>query len=186
MWTKETRRWLERAVPRLFGHSSRQRKRSLLADVALGALAGGIGKLAMSAVCGAVRRLERQDQVRFENALRNGADPATRLALKLAKSVGAELSSESACKVGTALGWGGAFGEGALYGLVRHFAPRVSAGMGLLFGTLSWALFNEGLPAAFALSPPWRRLPWVTHARGLAGHLAYGAAIEGTRRTFLS
>jgi hypothetical protein len=186
MTKKEASRWLLAQAPWFLRRSRRRPRRSLIADVALGALAGGIGKLAMDVVCGAVERLERRDQVLFEKVLRDGADPATRLALKLAQGVGAELSLESACKVGTALGWGGAFGEGALYGLVRHFTPRVSLGMGLLFGALSWALFNEGLPSAFALAPPLRKLPWVAHARGLAGHLAYGAATEGMRRTLLS
>jgi hypothetical protein len=145
-----------------------------------------VGKLAMAAVCGAVKRLERRDQVLFERVLRDGAEPATRLALKLAQGIGADLSPAGACKVGSALGWGGALGEGALYGLLRHFAPRVSLGAGLLFGSLSWALFHEGLPALLTLSPPLGKLPWVTHARGLASHLAYGAATEGMRRTLLS
>jgi hypothetical protein len=186
MWKKEARRWFNREVPRLFGRAARRKKRSLLADVALGALAGGIGKLAMTAACGAVRRLERRDQVLFERVLRDGVEPAARLARKVAAGFGTELSPEGTRRLGVAFEWGGALGQGALYGLVRHYAPRVSLGVGLLFGTLSWALFNEGLPAAFKLSPPFGRLPWVAHARGLAGHLAYGAATEGTCRKFLS
>jgi hypothetical protein len=53
----------------------------------------------------------------------------------------------------------------------------VSSGVlgGLAFGTAFYLLMDEGAVYALGLTPGPTKFPWQTHARGLAGHLAFGA-----------
>lgn len=51
---------------------------------------------------------------------------------------------------------------------------------GLGVGAAFWALMDEGAVYALGLAPgPWN-FPWQTHARGLAGHLVFGAVTDST------
>ncbi|HEY9448575.1 MAG TPA: hypothetical protein VIQ60_02440 [Gemmatimonadaceae bacterium] len=68
---------------------------------------------------------------------------------------------------------------GAAYALQRDRVPSAAAGRGVLFGTAFFLLIDEGLVYALWLTPGPREVPWQSHARGLAGHLVYGAAAEG-------
>ena len=52
----------------------------------------------------------------------------------------------------------------------------------MLYGTLVWLMADEiGLPLT-RLAPTPRETPLRLHAYALAGHLAYGLALEQTRR----
>ena len=76
-----------------------------------------------------------------------------------------------------AIHWALGIGTGALYGALRSRAPILGLGRGLVFGTAFWLVVDELAIPALGLTPDPRALPWQSRARGLAGHLAYGAAL---------
>lgn len=58
--------------------------------------------------------------------------------------------------------------------------PAAGVAGGLGFGAAFWALMDEGAVYALGLTPgPWN-FPWQAHARGLAGHLVFGAVTDST------
>ena len=86
-----------------------------------------------------------------------------------------------------------AFGAtaGAAYAAALTTAPppvarALRSGHGLLYGTLVWLLADEiGIPLT-GLAPPPRRTSPRMHAYALAGHFAYGVALESVRRLITS
>jgi uncharacterized membrane protein YagU involved in acid resistance len=67
-----------------------------------------------------------------------------------------------------------------LYGALRSRFESASLARGLAFGTTFWLLMDEGAVYALGLTPGPRAFPWQTHARGLAGHLTFGAVADAT------
>ena len=89
--------------------------------------------------------------------------------------------------VGSAIHFAFGAGAGAAYGMAIALAPpRVSrvltSGRGLTYGALVWLLADEvGVPLA-GIAPPPHRTPARLHAYALAGHFAYGLALDAVRR----
>ena len=78
--------------------------------------------------------------------------------------------------------FGGAVG--LCYALVRDAAPLIRAAHGTAYGTLVWAVADEGVMPALALSRGPRHLPTGVHAFALIGHWVYGVTLEEVvRRT---
>jgi len=150
----------------------------VLADACKGGLAGiGAGWL-MDAVTSVM--YDREDPVarsREEDA-RGGKHAYEIAAQKAARLFGRQLDDEQARRAGAKIhGWLG-FGMGALYGVLRRRVPGLRLGDGLLFGVAFFLLVDELANTALRLTPGPRAFPWQTHARGLAGHVAYGVATE--------
>jgi hypothetical protein len=143
-----------------------------IGNVVLGAAAGAAATWVMGKATAAL--LEREDpmaRVREEMA-RGGETTYAIVAGKLGEWVGADWDAEQREQVGLALHYGLGATGGAVYGALR---PR-SIGSGLALGLALFAAVDEGVSALAGLPPRW--FPWQTHARGLAGHLVYGAATE--------
>ena len=71
---------------------------------------------------------------------------------------------------------------GALYGVLRHRVNGLDKGRGLLYGFGLFILMDELIAPLAGLSSGPAAYPWQAHARGLAGHLAVGAATDTTVR----
>ena len=71
---------------------------------------------------------------------------------------------------------GVSIGGGVLYSVLR--VPAVRAGRGLAYGTAFWLVVDEGLTPLLGFAPGPLAFPWQTHARGLLGHLVFGAAAD--------
>lgn len=84
--------------------------------------------------------------------------------------------------LGTGAHYGFGAALGAVYGLAAHRTPGLRAGCGLLYGSLVWAVADEGAMPALGLSRGPRELPIGVHLYALAGHWVYGATLEGTMR----
>lgn len=69
---------------------------------------------------------------------------------------------------------------GVLYALARRRIARAHSGQGLVFGLAFWLLFDEIMTVAAGLARPPQEYPCQAHARGLAGHVAYGIAADTT------
>ena len=181
--------------------------RSLAAGAIAGALGGLAGTAAMAA-CDAVwsmvddthgsatqrRRLRRSGVGRrqfpqSEPRSHEGHDtPSEYLARKL-PWVDEGTVAERA--VGSAIHFAFGATAGAAYGAAvasapPHVARLVRSGHGLTYGTLVWLLADEiGIPFVGLGPPPHRSSPRM-HAYALAGHFAYGIALETVRRLVTS
>src|SRR5205085_6470262 len=113
-----------------------------------------------------------------EDEARGGRTAYETAAQKAAGLAGAELSKEQRESYGTAIHWALGIGAGAAYGVLRDRLPDAGLARGLLFGAAFWLLVDECANAALGLTPGPTEFPWQTHARGLAGHLAFGATAD--------
>jgi hypothetical protein len=132
----------------------------------------------MGRVTGFLYAREALPARRAEDAVRGGKVSYEVAAEKAAALFGVRLGKRRRARVGKAFSWALALGAGALYGVVRPRVKAASLGAGLLFGTVFFLVMDEGVNAAFGFTAGPRAFPWQAHARGLAGHLAYGAAAD--------
>ncbi len=70
---------------------------------------------------------------------------------------------------------------GAIYGLAAESARGVTAGAGSVFGVVSLAADEFGVPAV-GLGPRPEDTPPATHAYAAASHLVFGMSAEAVRR----
>jgi hypothetical protein len=151
-------------------------------DLVRGALAGIVATWAMGKVTTYLYEREAPEARKREDDAREGKTAYGVAAEKGAAIVGAELTAEEREKAGAAIHWALGAGAGALYGALRGRVPGVDAGAGLLYGTAFFLVMDEGGNVALGLTPGPRAFPWQAHARGLAGHLAFGVAAEQAMR----
>jgi hypothetical protein len=143
-------------------------------DVVKGAIAG----LAATWVMGKVTTAfyERQDDSarEREERVRGGKTAYTSAAEKLADRVGISVSEEKLKKAGELLHWGLGMDAGISYALARRKIGAVGRLKGLGFGSVFWLVVDEVANPLLGLTKGPRAFPWQAHARGLAGHLAFG------------
>lgn len=153
-------------------------RRPFAADVLLGAAAGAAATWLMDRATTAI--LERQsEETRDREDLARGDRTAYEIAAeKSARLAGRELTGEERKKAGQAIHWSMGIAAGALYGAIRNRARGLGPGSGLAYGVAFFLMVDEGAQSLLGLTPPPDRFPWQTHARGLAGHLVLGAALE--------
>jgi hypothetical protein len=155
----------------------RSNGRTLAGDLARGALAGAAATWVMNRVTTYMYEHEDREVRRREDEARGNKDAYVTAAEKAADLLGTELNGKGG-RAGTAIHWALGVGIGALYGALRGRVPRVDSGQGSAFGTAFWLLVDEGANPALGLTPGPTAFPWQAHARGLAGHLAYGVTAE--------
>ena len=74
---------------------------------------------------------------------------------------------------------------GALYGVAAEYEPVVTAGYGTAYGAAVAVVVDDAIVPALGLGDaPWESSP-ATLAYGMASHLAFGAALEGSRKVML-
>ena len=76
--------------------------------------------------------------------------------------------------------------SGAVYGLVAEFAPTVTVGAGVPFGTAVWLGIDEAAVPLLGLAKGPTEYPVSTHAYALASHFVYGLTTEVVRRALRS
>ncbi len=101
-----------------------------------------------------------------------------RAAEKMEKIVGLEASKEQHQMIAQASHWGLGIGGGSVYAVLRRLNKNVAAAHGLFFGVAFSAIIDEGLTPLLGLAEAPKNYPWQAHARGIAGHLVYGATAE--------
>jgi hypothetical protein len=143
-----------------------------------GVVAGAAATWLMGKVTEFLYQKEDPSAREREERVRQGKSSYGTAAEKAARLVGGSLSDEQRKRYGKRIHWALGAGAGAAYALLRDHVPVAAAAGGLLFGTAFFLLMDEGLVYALGLTPGPGEFPWQSHARGLAGHLAYGAATE--------
>jgi len=121
--------------------------------------------------------LERQSKAsrKIERAISPGGVPAA-TARRMLEVVGAEADEETVRKLGAALHWTFPVVGGIAVGNVTTGkADPLPAS--LASAVAMWALFDEITPWVSGSSAPPRAYPFVTHMRGLVGHLVFGATL---------
>jgi hypothetical protein len=167
-----------------------------------GALGGVVGTAAMAA-CGIVwsaadastgqgsrsRRLRRsgvgtRQFPQSEPRSHEGADTPSEY---VARRIPGVTSRRRQRLVGSLIHFGFGAAAGATYAAALTTAPPpvarvLRSGRGLTYGVLVWLLADEiGVPLT-GIAPAPHRTPLRLHAYALAGHLAYGLALESVRR----
>ena len=155
-------------------------KQSAVADMMDGAIAGAVATWVMGKVTTVLYEHENKSARRREDDARNGKTAYGVAAGKAAGLFGNELSDEERKRYGKAIHWAIGIGAGSVYGLPRSRNELTSLSGGLLFGTAFWLIMDETVTPVLGLTKGPRAFPWQTHARGLAGHLAFGAAARTT------
>lgn len=154
---------------------------SMVTDALIGAAAGAA----------AVWIMDRIDNFNFDHAdpearartkavRPGGMDPAHVAANTAAEAVGAELEPRDDNAAGMAVHYALGMMPGVVYGALRREIPALTTGAGTLYGLGLFLLQDEGVNAATGLSAQPDEYPWQAHARGLVGHLGYGAALDAT------
>jgi hypothetical protein len=147
-------------------------------DLAAGAAAGALATWAMGKVTGYLYQHEDARARRREDSARRGRISYEVAAERLAGLVGRRLRRRQRARIGVGIHWGLGIAAGAAYGALRRRLPGRSRAAGLAFGAAFWLAVDETLTSALALTPGPGAFPWQTHARGLAGHLAYGLVAD--------
>jgi hypothetical protein len=154
------------------------RNGSLAADLLKGAIAGAVGTWAMEKATTYMWEHEPPEARQRYQEVTGGKYPPIVAAEKLEQAAGLTLSDEQRKKLAMAIHWGLGIGAGIMYALLRRWLRGVDRYQGLGFGTGFWALVDEGMTPAMGLAKGPTAYPWQAHARGLAGHLAYGLAAD--------
>jgi hypothetical protein len=159
-----------------------RRRARVRGGVVTDALAGALAGAAAGWVMGRVTTFlyARQDPVARiqEELVRDGRLAHEVAAQKVMRLFGRELDEDGARKIGTALHQAMGLGGGAAYAVLRRRLGRDGLLAGLLFGLAYFLVVDELANAALGFTAGPRAFPWQAHARGLAGHLAYGMATE--------
>jgi hypothetical protein len=153
--------------------------RPFVLDVTLGAAAGAAGTWLMDRATTSLYERENAAAKKRENAARGDRTAYEIAAEKGAKLVHRELDDQGRKRVGAAIHWALGTGAGVTYALLRRRGgPLARLGSGLVFGLAFWLLMDEIALTAAKLTPPPGVFPWQAHARGVAGHLVLGGAVE--------
>ncbi len=117
-----------------------------------------------------------------ENDARGGQSAYVTAAERLADAAGYHLADDGKGRAGTAIHYATGVAAGMKYAAFRRYRPRLARGFGLPFGVAFFLLMDELMNPLLGLTPGPRAFPWQAHARGLGGHLAFGAANDAALR----
>jgi hypothetical protein len=163
-------------------------------NVALGAVGGLLGALAMNLL---VRAIEAAMQGDGADPLALGAGPGGRgaqpfqsqttpdddAAARAGEAAYVAVTGDAPDRdeklwLGSAAHYGFGVTAGVAYGLMRDRFPAAATGRGLLYGAIVWIVADEVVTPALGLSKDARQLSLIQLAAALAAHLVYGAAVE--------
>lgn len=159
-----------------------RRNRSMPKELAKGAVAGAVATWTLDRVTTWMYQREPQAARQREDRVRHGRSAYEAAAERVAQLAGRRLDPDQRHRLGTAIHWALGIGAGIVYTAFGRRFPGARRAGGVAFGTAFWAAVDEGLVSLLGLTPPPPAFPWETHARGLAGHLAFGLAADGTLR----
>lgn len=150
--------------------------RAVAGGVATGVVAGYVGTKAMEPVSMYLYRHEPDHARAAEDAARPG--PPYRVAAKKITGVrGLTLTDEVLDKVALGFHYGLAVSWAPLYGVLRHRARLAAPTAALVTGLAMSVMADELMTPMLGFSAPNRAYPLLTHLRGVAAHLVFGATV---------
>lgn len=154
----------------------RPKREPLLLDILGGAAAGALASWTMGPTIKGVSKLLPEKKS-------GGGDPATvKTAQRALRLFGVELSDEKKPLAGQLVHYGYGSMWGALYGALWPRSKLLGRLFGVGFGLGLFLASDELMVPALKLSKPPQKMPWTAHAKGLAGHLAYGITADNAFR----
>jgi len=147
-------------------------------DLFIGAAAGAAATWLMDQATSAIQERQPKQTQDAEKEASGGASAYENAAKKAGSLAGRELDDDETKIVAGGIHWTLGVSTGALYGLLRNRLRAIGIGSGVAYGAAVWLLLDEAAVTALGFAPAPQKYPWQTHARGLAGHLIFGAAIE--------
>jgi len=132
-----------------------------------------------TATGGTEARASRKPQQHEEG----GADATVKTAQLISRNLfDHDLSDREKQIAGPAIHYAYGVIVGGLYGGLSEVLPVVSAGLGMPYGAVLWALGDEVAVPALGLSKPPTKYPLATHADALSTHFVYGITLDVVRR----
>lgn len=159
-----------------------RRNRNMPKELVKGAIAGAVATWTLDRVTTWMYEREPQAARHREDRVRQGRTAYETAAERVAQALGRRLDVDQRRQLGTAIHWALGIGAGIAYTAFGRRFPGARRAGGVAFGTAFWAAVDEGLVSLLGLAPRPPAFPWETHARGLAGHVAFGLAADGTLR----
>ena len=157
--------------------------RGMAGDVTTGFVAGYAGTKAMEPVRMFLYRHEPDEDRQKEDAVRPGP-PYRIAATKITRLLGLDRSEESLDEAGLGLHYGLAVSCAPLSGILRHRARLGTPAAALATGVAMSVTADEDFTPLLGFSAPSRACPLVTHLRGVAAHLVFGAAVAAREATW--
>ena len=148
----------------------------LLADVAVGLLAGFVATKATDLAQGPLRRATPEGAKRREARVSPGPSSSQVAARRLAERLGCPADDRRLRPLARAVHHGLGMAWGPVYCLLRRHCGMRPLGAGLVAGAALSLVVDEGLTPALGLSAPNRDYPAATHVRGFLAHLVWGGA----------
>ncbi len=164
--------------------SGEMSRHSIFKGLAAGAIAGAAGSLAMDRFQQLESWMESRAGGNGGSSGASGGDPATvEAAAAIARTfAGHDLNPRSKAAAGAAMHYAMGMTSGAIYGALASRTGAVTAGTGAAFGTVLWAVADEGVVPALGLSKGPAAYPASSHMKALASHLVYAVTTELVRR----
>lgn len=151
---------------------------SIARDVMEGAIAGALATWLMGKVTEYLYEHEDKQAREREDNARGGKTAYGVAAEKVADLVGISLSNDKRKQAGKQIHWALGMAAAAAYAGIKGGSGNIDPLRGLGFGTVVWAVMDETLTPMLGLTPGPKAFPLETHARGLAGHLVFGASVD--------
>lgn len=151
-------------------------------DILKGAIAGAAATYLMNRATTWLYEHEAEPARERENAARGGQTAYVNMAQSLARTAGVSLDDDARTSAGTAIHWATGIAAGMKYALLRRYWPDVTSGFGLAYGAAFFLMVDELMNPLFGFTPGPAAFPWQTHARGLGGHLVFGASTDAALR----
>ena len=152
---------------------------SLPADLAIGVVAGLVATKLTEFAQEALYEPMPAAIKKKEERVSPGPPPEV-AAEKTAGLLGYKLTEKQAQLGGLAVHYGLGAAWGPVYGLLRRHSKMQPLGAGFVTGAAMSLIVDEALTPALGFSAPSRAYPTITHARGLIGHLVFGAVVALT------
>ena len=156
--------------------SRQSRQHDVLVNLIAGAAAGAAATWVMGRVTAWLYERESVGARELEDAARGGKTAYATAAERIADAADVDITDEQRDTAGSVIHWALGIAGGAAYGVARKRWPELAALYGVGFGLAFFLVFDEVLNPVLGLTPGPMHFPWQAHARGLAGHLAYGVA----------
>ncbi len=153
-------------------------------DVGVGLAAGLVATLVTNLAQGPLRRMTPEHVDRHEKRVRPGASSSLVAGRKLCETMNVDPSPRRHALSGKAIHLATGMGWGPVYGLLRRYAGLRPPTAALACGTAMSLILDECLVPTLGLSAPNHHYPTLTHVRGLAAHLVYGAAVAAAAEGF--
>lgn len=155
---------------------------NLLLDIAVGFAAGLVATKVTELTQEAFYKAMPRSITKREEEVRPGPPPKI-AAQKSAEALGFDLNEKQSMRAAMVIHYGLGVAWGPVYSLLRRYSQLEPLGAGFVTGATMSLIVDEALTPAFGFSAPSHDYPALTHVRGFANHLVYGAVAALTAET---